>query len=114
MTVPCEGMKNFQAWINAPGSAEMMLTVMMMDVPLPIPFSVIWSAIHSSSTVPATMVMTVRVIQMKDGSGMGDGSPEGAHTAPSGRAYSMNFVGSTYVTGFMIANGYFGSFTVLP
>jgi hypothetical protein len=27
---------------------------------------------------------------------------------------SMNLVGSTYVTGFMIANGYFGSITVLP
>ena len=27
---------------------------------------------------------------------------------------SMNFVGSTYVTGFMIGNGYFGSLTVLP
>jgi hypothetical protein len=29
-------------------------------------------------------------------------------------AYSMNLVGSTYSTGFMIAKGYFGSFTVLP
>lgn len=27
---------------------------------------------------------------------------------------SMNFVGSTYDTGRMIANGYFGSHTVLP
>ncbi len=27
---------------------------------------------------------------------------------------SMNFVGSTYSMGLMIANGYFGSFTVLP
>jgi hypothetical protein len=27
---------------------------------------------------------------------------------------SMNFVGSTYVIGFMIANGYFGSIAVLP
>jgi hypothetical protein len=53
--------------------------------------------------------------KMKDGSGMGDGSPEGASAGPLRReAYSMNLVGSTYSTGFMIANGYFGSITVLP
>jgi hypothetical protein len=52
--------------------------------------------------------------KMKDGSGMGVGSLEGARTAPSGSAYSKNLVGSTYSTGFMIANGYFGSSTVLP
>ncbi len=61
--------KYFQAWISAPGRAEMMLTVMMMEVPLPIPFSVIWSPIHISSTVPATMVVTVRIIHNTEGSG---------------------------------------------
>ena len=61
--------KNFHAWISAPGRAEMILTVMMMEEPLPIPRSVIWSAIHSNSTLPATMVSTVSSIHIPDGSG---------------------------------------------
>jgi hypothetical protein len=31
-----------------------------------------------------------------------------------GERKSMNLVGSTYVTGFMMAKGYFASFVVLP
>ena len=61
--------KKCHAWTKAPGNEEMMLTVMIIDVPLPIPFSVIWSAIHSRRTVPATMVITVRTIQAMEGSG---------------------------------------------
>ena len=56
--------KYFQAWMSAPGRAEMMLTVMMMEMPLPMPLSVIWSPIHINRTVPATMVRTVMAIQV--------------------------------------------------
>ena len=62
LLTPSPVTKYFHAWISAPGRAEMTLTVMMIEVPLPIPFSVIWSPIHISSTVPATMVTTVRNI----------------------------------------------------
>ena len=33
--------------------------VMMSDIPLPMPRSVIWSPIHIRSSVPAVMVITV-------------------------------------------------------
>jgi hypothetical protein len=38
----------------------------------------------------------------------------GSGVAPPDVNQSMNFVGSTYTTGFMIAKGYFASFTVFP
>ena len=61
--------KYFHAWIKAPGRAEMILTVMMIDEPLPMPRSVIWSAIHNKNTLPATMVSTVITIHNAEGSG---------------------------------------------
>ena len=47
------------AWINAAGRRATMPMVMMSEMPLPMPRSVIWSPSHMSSIVPASMLMTV-------------------------------------------------------
>ncbi len=58
---PLAGTNVFHAWTSAPGSAATMPTVMIIDIPLPMPRSVIWSPIHIKNIVPALSVMTVTI-----------------------------------------------------
>ena len=50
----------------------MMFTVMMMETPLPMPRSVIWSPSHIRNMVPAVMMITV--LRMKSGPAFGTSS----------------------------------------
>ena len=62
-----------QAWISAAGRRATMPTVMISDMPLPTPRSVIWSPSHIRNIVPAVSVITVMIrnaIPGSDTSGM--------------------------------------------
>ena len=55
---PAVGTNVCHAWIRAAGRRATMPMVMMSEMPLPMPRSVIWSPSHISSMVPAVSVMT--------------------------------------------------------
>ena len=59
--LPAEGTNVFHAWASAAGRRATMPIVMMSEIPLPMPRSVIWSPSHIKKSVPVVSEITVMI-----------------------------------------------------